>query len=124
MKTQFITKQIHAYLDYPVAISLMAMPFILSLGRVHPLALWLSVVTGIAAFVLTVFTGHQFGLIRVIPYWFHLAVDFAVGILFLLAPSLFGFTGADAIYYWVNGAAVATVIALHKPEIQTVHARR
>jgi hypothetical protein len=116
MSIRFITKQIHAYLDYPVAFSLMALPFLLSLGRTNSMALWLSVAAGVAALVLTIFTDHQFGLIRVIPYGVHLAVDMAVGVVFLAAPSVFGFTGVDAMYYWINGAAVATVIALHKPE--------
>jgi len=122
MNLRFITKHMHAYLDYPVAISLMGMPFLLALGHSNPLALWLSVATGIAAFVLTIFTDHQLGVFRVLPYGFHLAVDAAVGILFLAAPTIFGFTGVDALYYWVNGATVATVIALHKPENELVAA--
>ena len=32
MNLRFITRQVHAYLDYPVAISLMAMPIVLGLG--------------------------------------------------------------------------------------------
>ena len=52
MTLRFVTRQVHAYLDYPIALSLIAMPFVLGLGASKPLALWLSVVTGIAAFVL------------------------------------------------------------------------
>src|SRR5262249_34034839 len=44
------------------------------------------------------------------------AVDFLVGVLFLLAPFALGFTGLDAWYYWANGAAVLLVISLQKPE--------
>ena len=47
---RFVTKEIHAYLDYPVAIALIALPFILGLGASSPMALYLSVATGIAAF--------------------------------------------------------------------------
>jgi len=71
----------------------MAMPFLLSLGQSHPIAFWLSLVTGAAAFVLTLFTDHHLGVIRVLPYRLHLAVDLAVGLLFLAAPFLFGFAG-------------------------------
>lgn len=35
---RFITKKIHSYLDYPVAISLMVLPFLLDLGETNPLA--------------------------------------------------------------------------------------
>ena len=116
MDFRFVTRSIHAFLDYPVALSLMAAPFLLGLGASHPLAFWLALVTGAAAFVLTVFTDHHLGLVRVLPYSLHLAVDLAVGLVFVAAPFVLGFKGIDAWYYWLNGAAVLTVVSLHKPE--------
>lgn len=113
---KFITKKIHAFLDYPVAIALIALPFLLSLGSSNPLALSISVATGVAAFILTLLTDHQLGVIRVIPYRIHLMVDFAVAIVFILAPFLLSFEGLDAYYYWLNGAAVLLVVSLHKSE--------
>jgi hypothetical protein len=113
---RFMTKEFHAYLDYPVALGLMAMPFMLGLGAVNEFALWLSVATGFAALMLTILTDHHLGLFRVLPYSLHLAVDFAVGLAFLAAPSLLGFTGLEAAYYWVIGATVLVVVGLHSPE--------
>ena len=112
MNTRFITPTVHAFLDYPVAFGLIALPFAFGLGATNPLALWLSVVTGIAAFVLTVFTDHELGVFRVLPYWLHLAVDRIVGITFLIAPAILGFTGIDALFYWANAAAVLSVTFL------------
>jgi hypothetical protein len=114
---RFITKEIHALLDYPVAIALIGLPFLLGLGTSNPLALQLSVATGVAAFILTVLTDHKLGLIRVIPYKIHLIVDFLVGVVFILAPFIFSFEGLDAYFYWLNGAAVLIVVSLHKPEV-------
>lgn len=116
MDPRFVNKRIHAYLDYPVAAALLTAPFLLQLGASHPAAKWLSVATGAAALLLTVFTNHHLGLIRVLPYRFHLAVDFLVGMVFLTAPIMLGFSGIDALFYWVNAAAVLTVVSLHKPE--------
>ena len=116
MDPRFVTKTMHAFLDYPVALGLMVVPFLLQLGSSHPLALWLAVFTGVAAFILTLFTDHKLGVFRVLPYWSHLAVDGIVGVAFLVAPSVFGFSGVDAWYYWANGAAVMLVVGLHKPE--------
>lgn len=118
MDPRFVTKRIHALLDYPVAATLMAAPFVLGLGSSQPLALWLSVATGAAALVLTLLTDHHLGVFRVLSYRFHLLVDRLVGIAFLAAPLLFGFEGIDRWYYWANGAAVLTVVSLHKPEPQ------
>jgi hypothetical protein len=117
MSLRFVTKTVHSYIDYPVAISLMAMPFVLNLGVINPVARWLSVGTGIAALLLTLLTDHKTGVIRIIPYIFHVTVDRLVGLTFAVAPFALGFTGIDAVYYWVNAAAVLTVtFLLNAPE--------
>lgn len=118
MKIRFVTKQIHSYLDYPVAIALIGFPFALGLGASNSLAFWLSVITGVAALILTLLTNHQTGVVRVLPYSLHLAVDFLVGITFVIAPFIFGFSGLDAAFYWANGAAVLAVVSLHQPEVE------
>lgn len=79
--------------------------------------MWLSVVTGIAALLLAALTEHNTGLIRIIPYWLHLWVDRALGIVFLIAPVAFKFTGLDAWYYWINAGAILLVTSvLNAPE--------
>lgn len=115
MDPRFVTKTLHAYLDYPVALMLMGAPFLLGLGDSHPAAFWLSVVTGVAALLLTVLTDHHLGLIRVLPYRLHVAVDGVVGVTFLAAPLALGFAGLDLVYYLANGAVVVTVVGLSKP---------
>ncbi len=104
MSFRFITKSIHAYLiDYPFAIVLLGAPFVLKLGQN---ATWLSVVVGVAALLLPAVTDHPTGLVRLIPYWLHLRVDRAVGVVFVIAPFAFKFAGLDAWYYWVLAAGV------------------
>ena len=103
MSFRFITKSIHAYLiDYPFAIVLIAAPFVLKLGQSEPVAMWLSVVVGVAALLLPALTDHPTGLVRIIPYWLHLWVDRAVGVVFVFAPFAFKFAGLDAWYYWIS----------------------
>ena len=114
---RFVTRQIHALIDYPVAFSLIGMPFLLGLGATNTLAFWLSVVTGGAALALTILTNHETGIIKVLPYSFHVLVDRLVGITFAIAPIVLGFTGIDAVYYWVNAAAVLLVtFVLNAPD--------
>ncbi len=118
MSFRFITKSMHAYLiDYPVAVVLIAAPFVLKLGQSGPIAMWLSVVVGVAALVLPALTDHPTGLVHIIPYWLHLWVDRAVGLVFVIAPFAFKFVGLDAWYYWVLAAAVLlTTSVLNAPE--------
>ncbi|MEM7377571.1 MAG: hypothetical protein AAF460_08710 [Pseudomonadota bacterium] len=115
MFPRIITPSVHAYLDYPVAVGLVAMPFLLGLGGHTGPAFWLSVITGVAAFVLTLLTDHALGVVRVLPYTFHLAVDGAVGIAFVAAPLVLGFTGLDFGYYTVLGVVVLAVVGMHRP---------
>jgi len=114
---RFITKNIHAYLDYPVALALISLPFVFELGSSNPLAFYLSVVTGATALLLTILTDHQTGLIKVVSYKAHLIVDFLVGLTFVTLPFVLGFSGIDLIYYLLNGAAVLIVVGLHKEEV-------
>ncbi|WP_299893012.1 hypothetical protein [uncultured Ruegeria sp.] len=122
MFPSFVTKSIHAYLDYPVALGLIIMPFLFGLGASNPLALWLSVVTGVAAFLLTILTDHHLGVFRVLPYRLHLIVDGMVGVVFVLAPVVLGFTGLDYWYYMALGVTVLMVVGLHKPESEALSA--
>ncbi|AXI45898.1 hypothetical protein C1J03_07570 [Sulfitobacter sp. SK012] len=122
MFPRFITKSIHAYLDYPVAFGLMAMPFFFGLGEGNMLAFWLSVLTGVAALLLTVLTDHHLGIFRILPYGLHLAVDAAVGIAFVAAPLALGFVGIEFWYYMVLGLTVLAVVGMHKSEDAAVMA--
>ena len=115
---RFMNKEVHAYLDYPVGLGLIAMPFLLGIGDANPLAFWLSLITGFAALALTFLTDHHLGVVRILPYKLHLAVDFLVGVTFVLAPSILGFAGLEAAYFWVLGATVLLVVGLDKTEPQ------
>ncbi len=113
---KFVTQKLHAFIDYPVAIALVILPFVLGLGESHILALYTSVATGVAAFLLTSITDHETGIFKLVTYKFHLAVDFLVAVTFLILPFILGFKGLDLIYYLANGIAVLLVVSLHKGE--------
>lgn len=44
---RFFTKTIHAWLDYPLALALVSLPFLFGLGGSHPLARYISPVVGV-----------------------------------------------------------------------------
>ena len=124
MPFRFITKSIHAYLiDYPVAIVLMVAPFLLKLGQSGPVALWLSVVSGVAALLLAALTDHPTGLVRIIPYWLHLWVDRTLGVVFIIVPFALHFSGLDAWYYWVLAAAVLLTTSVFNAPAVSVERR-
>ena len=72
-----------------------------------------------AAFILTLLTDHPTGVVRVIPYRLHVAVDRFVGVVFLIVPFVFDMRGLDVWYYWANAIAVllgATVLNAPEPK--------
>lgn len=113
---RFITPNQHGVLDFIVATALIVLPFALGLGGSSPLAVWISVATGVAVVVLSLLTDYRYGLYRLIAFRGHLLVDGLVGLAFALIPTVLGFGGIDAIYYWVNAAGVLAVVSLGLPE--------
>lgn len=116
MSNRFLTPTLHGIVDYLAAASLLTLPFILGLGETEPLAKWLAVGTGAAVVVVSLLTDYRYGAFRVLPFWGHLTIDAAAATVFALAPAVFGFTGLDAWYYWLNAAAVFAVVALSTTE--------
>lgn len=101
--------------DCPFALGLVVVSFILALGATNPAALYLSFTTGAVGFALKLLTHDQLGLLRELSDKLHPSLDPAIGLAAFSAPVVFGLTGAHAVAYWVLGAAILSLVALHKP---------
>lgn len=112
MKLRFITPTLHGVADYTAGLGLIVAPLLLELGQTSTIALWLSVVTGIAVWVASLLTDYKLAAFRVIPFQAHLAIDLLVAVLFMISPFIFKFSGIDAIYYWFNATVVFLVVSL------------
>lgn len=111
MKLRFISPTNHGLVDYAAAVALITAPFLLKLGSSSPAAIWLSVITGFAVILVSGITDYRYGLLRYIPFSVHLAIDLTVATAFIAIPFVFGFTGLDAAYYWINAAVVYLAVA-------------
>lgn len=112
MKLRFISPTTHGLIDYSAAVALIAGPFLLGLGESSPIALWLSVIIGIAVIVVSTNTIYRYGIFNTIPFDGHLAIDLAAASTFAIAPFIFGFKGIDLYYYIANSVVVFLVVAL------------
>lgn len=112
MRLRFISSTMHGIVDYTAALALIGAPLILGLGQSSPIAIWLSVFTGIAVVLVSVNTQYAFGLFKIIPFDGHLVIDLIAATAFLVAPFLFDFTGIDLYYYIANAAVIYLVVAL------------
>ena len=112
MNIRFLTPRLHGVVDYAAAAGLIVLPFLLGLGGSAPLAFWLSVGSGVTVIGYSLLTGYAYSAAPVLPFRLHLLIDFAAAVAFAVAPFVFGFSGLDAVYYWVMAAAVLVVVAV------------
>ncbi|HEU4607742.1 MAG TPA: hypothetical protein VFS31_06505 [Chitinophagaceae bacterium] len=112
MKLRFLSPANHGLVDYAAAIVLIIAPFLLKMGSSNPLALWISVVTGILVILVSLATRYRYGVIKVVPFGGHLALDLLVATVFMLVPFLCNLDGLEEAYYYSNAVAVYLVVAV------------
>ncbi len=116
MELRFISPTFHGIIDYSAALALTAGPFILGLGESSPIALWLSVIVGIAVVFVSLNTTYKYSLFNNIPFDGHLLIDLGAATAFITAPFAFGFEGIDMYYYIANAAVVYLAVSLSESD--------
>ena len=112
MKLRVISPTLHGVADYTAGLGLVVAPFLLGLGDSSSVAVWFSVITGLAVFAASLLTDYKLSLRRVIPFQGHLAIDLLVATTFMIVPFVFALSGVDAAYYWFNATVVFLVVSL------------
>lgn len=85
-----IPTRIHGFLDYGVALLLIASPWILGFADGGP-EQWTPVALGIFVIVYSLVTDYELSIARMLSMPAHLGLDMAGGALLALSPWLFGF---------------------------------
>jgi hypothetical protein len=93
---KFITTKTHGFLDYIVAILLIAAPWIFDFDR-GGAETWIPVVLGVGTILYSLMTDYELGSIPTISMRTHLTIDFISGLFLAASPWIFGF--AD--YVWL-----------------------
>ena len=112
MSLRIITPRVHGLLDYMSAIVLILAPSVLEFNEVSPYAYWLSVIAGVILILYSLMTDYDFSIGMLIPLKTHLVIDFSAGVLFILWPFIFDFTGLALAYYLVMGFGILLVVGL------------
>ncbi len=112
MRLRFISPTMHGIIDYAAALALIVGPLFFGLGHSSPMAIWLSVSTGVLVVLISLNTQYAFSLFKIISFDGHLAIDLIAATVFLIAPFLLNFSGMDFYYYIANASVVYLVVAL------------
>jgi hypothetical protein len=90
-----ITSKIHGVIDYVVGALLIAAPWLFGFAD-DSAATYVPVVLGAGTLLYSLMTRYELGIMKLIPFKVHLAIDAAAGVLLAASPWLFGF--ADYVF--------------------------
>jgi hypothetical protein len=108
---RFIPTKVHGVFDYVGAIALVFAPTIFMFNNVGGAAVIIPVVLGFLLFLYSLFTRYELGVIRLIGFPIHLAVDFIAAAFLALSPFLFGFIH-DSPNVWLPHVVVGILVIL------------
>jgi SPW repeat len=110
-----ISRRQHGMLDFPVAILLIAAPWLFAFHDQSDAATVVPIVIGVAALLMSLMTNYEFGVVKAIPMSVHVMVDLLAGIVLALSPLIFGFADAGTnawLPHVVAGIALSGVALL------------
>lgn len=111
MNYRFIPTKVHGVFDYVGAIALVFAPTIFMFNNVGGPAVVIPIVLGVLLFLYSLFTRYELGIVRVIGFPIHLAVDFVAAAFLALSPFLFGFV-KEAPNAWLPHVIVGVLVIL------------
>ena len=113
MPLQFVTPNQHGVGDFAAATGLIVLPFLL--GLQSPAMIWVSVGMGLFLIGYSLLTDYRFGILKVLPFPGHLAIDWFDAVVFAASPSALGLHGLDAWYSYAVAAGVVGIVVVTMP---------
>ncbi|HWT93087.1 MAG TPA: SPW repeat protein [Solirubrobacteraceae bacterium] len=86
-----ITSRMHAMLDYPAGLVLIASPWIFGFSDEGGAAVALPIIVGVLAILQSLITDWELSVADILPLPMHLMVDVVAGVVLAASPWLFGF---------------------------------
>jgi hypothetical protein len=108
---RFLTTRVHGFLDYTVALLLIAAPWLLGFAR-GGAETWVPVGLGVATILYSLFTDYELGIVRRLQMPMHLWLDALAGVLLAVSPWLFNFDQVVWIPHVVVGVTEVVVAFL------------
>jgi hypothetical protein len=87
-----ISSRMHAMLDYPLGVVLIAAPWIFGFSDVGGAAVALPIIVGAIAILQSLITDWELSIADVLPLPAHLSMDVLAGIVLAASPWIFGFS--------------------------------
>ena len=90
----FISTKVYGFLNYVLALTLMASPWLFGFVGVGKAALFLPLIFGWLQLIMAIFSNHSFGFIKVFPVSMHCFIDVIGGSFLLASPWIYGYSSS------------------------------
>ena len=114
MISKFISPSVHGLLDYLVDITLIVIPFLMEFDQQAHAALVIPLVIGLSNLSYSLLTVYNRSVVNLIPFRFHLLLDYMAGITLLITPFLVPVSGFTAYFFFIMGVGIFVATLLTK----------
>lgn len=115
---KFISSKVHGILDYIVAAALFFAPIIFGFHSVGGAAVVIPMVLGVILAIYSLCTQYEMGVLKLIDFQYHMAIDVVAALFLAVSPFLFGFID-QAPNVWLPhilvGVAIVLVVMFSRP---------
>jgi hypothetical protein len=87
----FISTKVYGFLNYVLALTLMASPWLFHFADLGRAALFLPLIFGWLQLIMAIFSRHEWGFIKVFPVSMHCFLDVIGGSFLLASPWVYGY---------------------------------
>ena len=106
-----VPTRVHGFLDYPVGVLLVALPWLAGFAR-GGAETWVLVLVGAGALLYSAVTDYELGVLRRLPMPTHLLLDGVAGAFLAASPWLFGFDQTVWLPHLLAGLWIIVVATL------------
>jgi hypothetical protein len=100
----FISTKFYGVLNYILALTLIASPWLFHFYNVSSAALFLPIYFGWLQLILSIFSDNEAGIIKQLPLHTHLVIDVFMGFILLVSPWLWGFAYKEFLPQFLLGS--------------------
>jgi len=87
----FISTAVYGVLNYIIALTLIASPWLFDLRSISSAAFFLPLYIGWLQLIMAIFTNNETGFIKQFPVRIHYTLDVLMGFILLMSPFIYGF---------------------------------
>ena len=108
---RFLPTKVHGLLDYLVGAALILAPNLFQFAAVGGPAVWVPRVLGVGLIAYSLVTNYEWGVVKAVSMYYHLAIDVIASLALAASPFVFGFAN-QPLNVWLPHVVVGITVIL------------